>query len=37
MLRVNKPAVRVAYELEEVSKPTLKDVLEGHFLKTRQG
>jgi predicted GTPase len=37
MLRVNKPAVRVTYELEEVSKPTLKDVLERRLLKTRQG
>jgi len=37
MLRVNKPAVRVTYELEEVSKLALKDVLERRFLKTRQG
>jgi predicted GTPase len=37
MLSVNKPAVRVTYELEEVSKPALKEVLDRRFLKTRQG
>jgi len=32
-LNVNKPAVRATYELKEISKPTLKDLLEHHFLK----
>ena len=36
-LKLNKPAVRVTYEIEEVSKPTLKEVLEGFMsrLKSR--
>jgi len=36
-LKLNKPAVRVTYEIEEVSKPTLKEVLEGFLsrLKSR--
>jgi predicted GTPase len=32
-LNVNKPAVRATYELKEISKPTLKDILEHHFAK----
>ena len=33
ILNVNKPAVRATYELEEISKPTLKDLLEHQFTK----
>jgi len=33
-LRLNKPAVRVRYELEEVGKPNLEDVLGKRFSKT---
>ena len=33
MLNINKPAVRAKYELEEISKPTLEDVLKRHFPK----
>jgi len=32
VVKVNKPIVRVKYELDEIGKPTLKDVLED-FLK----
>ncbi len=32
-LRLNKPAVRVRYELQEVGKPNLEDVLRSHFPK----
>jgi len=32
-LRLNKPAVRVRYELQEVGKPNLEDVLRNRFLK----
>jgi len=32
-LRVNKPAVRVRYELQEVGKPSLEDVLRSRFPK----
>ena len=30
-LRLNKPAVRVRYELQEVGKPNLEEVLKGRF------
>ncbi|MFQ5836988.1 MAG: cyclic 2,3-diphosphoglycerate synthase [Candidatus Bathyarchaeia archaeon] len=33
VLRLNKPAVRVTYELQEVSKPNLEDVLRSRFPK----
>ncbi len=33
VLNLNKPAVRVKYELQEVSKPNLEDILEEHFSK----
>ncbi|RLI45742.1 GTPase [Candidatus Bathyarchaeota archaeon] len=33
VLRLNKPAVRVTYELKEVSKPNLEDVLRSRFPK----
>lgn len=33
VLHLNKPAVRAKYELQEVSKPTLEDVLRRHFPK----
>jgi predicted GTPase len=32
-LRLNKPAVRVQYELQEVGKPNLEDALRSHFSK----
>jgi predicted GTPase len=31
VLRLNKPAVRATYELQEIGKPTLKDVLGRKF------
>ncbi len=34
VVKVNKPIVRVRYELDEIGKPTLKDVLED-FLKKK--
>jgi len=33
VLRVNKPMVRVRYELQEVGKPSLEDVLKSRFSK----
>jgi predicted GTPase len=33
VLRINKPAVRARYNLEELSSPTLEDVLQKHFQK----
>ncbi len=33
LLNLTKPAVRAEYELEEVSKPALKDVLDHYFPK----
>ncbi len=33
VLSLNKPAVRVKYELREVSKPDLQDILEERFLR----
>ncbi len=33
VLRVNKPMVRVRYELQEVGKPNLEDVLKSRFPK----
>jgi len=33
VLNLNKPAVRVKYELQEVSKPDLEDILEDRFLR----
>ncbi len=32
-LRLNKPAVRVRYELQEIGKPNLEDVLRNRFPK----
>jgi predicted GTPase len=32
-LRLNKPAVRVRYELQDIGKPNLKDVLRNRFPK----
>ena len=34
-LKLNKPAVRVTYEIEEVSKPTLKEVLEEFMRRLK--
>lgn len=31
IVKINKPLVRVGYELEEISKPTLKDLLQKTF------
>ncbi|MFQ5758755.1 MAG: cyclic 2,3-diphosphoglycerate synthase [Candidatus Bathyarchaeia archaeon] len=33
VLNMNKPAVRVTYELQELSKPDLEDILENRFLR----
>ena len=33
VLNLNKPSVRVKYELQEVSKPDLEDILEKRFLR----
>ncbi len=33
ILNINKPAVRVKYELKEVSRPTLEDVLKQRFKR----
>jgi predicted GTPase len=33
IVKVNKPMVRVGYELEEISTPTLKDLLKKKFGK----
>ena len=35
LLHLNKPAVRARYELQEVSKPDLEDILKQHFSKVR--
>ncbi len=35
VLKINKPSVRVRYELDEIGKPDLEEVLEG-FLKKRR-
>jgi len=35
LLNLNKPAVRARYELQEVSKPNLEDILRQHFSKVR--
>ena len=32
-LKLNKPAIRVTYEIEEVSKPDLKEILEEFLVK----
>lgn len=31
LLRINKPSQRVRYELQEIGRPTLEDVLKAHF------
>jgi predicted GTPase len=33
IIRVNKPTCRVTYELQEIGKPTLEEVITEHFLK----
>jgi predicted GTPase len=35
VLKINKPSVRVRYELDEIGKPDLEEVLEGFFKKRR--
>jgi predicted GTPase len=34
VLKINKPAVRTRYELEEIGSPTLEDILKRCFPKT---
>ena len=36
LLRLHKPAVRAKYELQEISKPNLEDVLEHRFPKRQR-
>jgi predicted GTPase len=36
LLRLNKPAVRAKYELQETSKPNLEDVLKNRFPKRQR-
>jgi len=31
VVKLNKPAVRIRYELEEIGKPDLEDIIKGHF------
>jgi predicted GTPase len=33
ILNMDKPAVRVTYELQELGKPDLEDILENRFLR----
>ena len=33
VLKMNKPAVRVTYELQEIGKPDLEDILKNRFLR----
>ena len=33
IIRVNKPMQRVRYELQEIGKPTLEDILKAKFGK----
>ncbi|MEX2161421.1 MAG: cyclic 2,3-diphosphoglycerate synthase [Anaerolineales bacterium] len=33
VLKINKPSQRVRYELQEIGKPTLRDILEARFKK----
>lgn len=35
VLKINKPSVRVRYELDEIGKPDLEEVLEGFLKKKR--
>jgi predicted GTPase len=37
VIRVNKPCVRVSYEIEEVTRPKLSDILEDFALRYGQG
>ncbi len=37
VIRVNKPCVRVSYEVEEVTRPKLSDILEDFALRYGQG
>ena len=34
IIRINKPAARVKYELQEVSKPNLEDII-NRFIKRK--
>ncbi|MEM3011197.1 MAG: cyclic 2,3-diphosphoglycerate synthase, partial [Candidatus Bathyarchaeia archaeon] len=36
VLKLNKPAVRARYELQELGSPTLSDILKQHFPKKQQ-
>jgi predicted GTPase len=33
LIQINKPAQRVSYELQEIGKPTLQDLLAARFAK----
>jgi predicted GTPase len=33
VMKINKPSQRVRYELEEIGKPTLEDILKKKFAK----
>ena len=35
IIKINKPAQRVRYELQEIGQPTLEDILKGKFGKKR--
>ena len=35
LLKLNKPAVMARYELQEVSKPDIEEILRSHFLRRR--
>ncbi|MFQ6064630.1 MAG: cyclic 2,3-diphosphoglycerate synthase [Candidatus Bathyarchaeia archaeon] len=37
VLNMSKPSVRVTYELQEVSKPDLEDILQNRFLRHSKG
>ncbi len=36
ILKINKPSVRVTYELEEISKPTLEDIIKKKFSQLKK-
>jgi predicted GTPase len=37
LMNIRKPSVRVGYELEEIGRPKLEDVLREHFAKQSKG
>ncbi|MGC9115925.1 MAG: GTPase, partial [Fervidicoccaceae archaeon] len=36
IMKINKPYVRVTYELQEIGRPTLREVLESFVSKIRR-